>query len=99
MPEALGHQHLNLFPQYFFPAIPENLFGLRIDQDDLALAIYHHHRIRCRLQQSAELRLRPFAVSHVANGAGNQHPLFRLQRAKTDLYRKFAPILVQAVQF
>src|SRR5258708_1766875 len=80
-------------------SVAEQFLDLRIDQNNLPLSIYHHHRIGSGFQQPAELRLSSVPLGAIPNSTRHHLSFFRLQRTETDLYRKFVPILVQAVQF
>src|SRR6516164_2403045 len=56
-------------PQQFVPPISEELFGLRIDQDDFPLLVDYHHSIGRRLQKSTKLMFRFLLLGDVvANG-------------------------------
>lgn len=62
------HQQFEFFSQQLFAAVAEQLFHLRVDQNNSAFAIDHHDRVGCRFQQSPELGLGTFALGDVAAG-------------------------------
>ena len=46
MPQALRHQHLDFLPQQFTSRITEEFFDLRVDDDNLSLAVNDDDRVR-----------------------------------------------------
>ena len=68
--EALRNDVLYLPPQEFIAVVPELFLRLNIQQDDLPTRVYHHHRIRSRLQQPAVLRLRLLALAEIVADLG-----------------------------
>jgi hypothetical protein len=61
--ETLGNDVLHFLAQKLVAAIAELLFRLKVQQNDLAALVHHHHRIGSRFQQPAvsALHLRQMA--------------------------------------
>ena len=96
--EALGHQQLDGLAQQLVAAPAEQLDRLRVDEDDVPLAVDDDHGVRRGLQQVLELLVRTLAVGDVADGTHHHGALFGVDRAQADLDRKLSTILAQAVQ-
>jgi len=60
--QALGHEHLDGPAEHLAASVAEELLGLGVDQDDPPLLVHDHHRVRGRLEQPPELRLRLLAI-------------------------------------
>src|SRR5258708_15781240 len=96
--KPLGYEQLDPLTDHLLAAIPEDLLGLRVHENDSAILAHNHHRIWRRLEKAPELLLGPLAVRDVANGTGHQRSFFGLQRAQADLDREFRAVLAEAEQ-
>src|SRR5205807_1861665 len=67
--EALGQHHLDLFPQELRARVAEELLGLRIHQDDVAVAVHDDDGVWGGFQQPLEFLLRFLALADVADRA------------------------------
>ena len=80
--------------------IAELLLGLKIENDDLAALVDHHHRVRRRFEEPAvaalhlrQMLLGRLAHADVADRRGHQDAFGAFQRAQHDLDRKRAAVL------
>jgi hypothetical protein len=97
-PKALGDEQLDPLPDQLLAAVAEQLLGLRVDQQDTAVAVDDHHRVRRRLEQTAELLLGAAALADVADRARHPHAVFGLDRTQADLHGKLGAVLAQPEQ-
>ena len=98
--EAFRNDVRYLLPHEFVAVVAELLLGLQIQQDDPAVLVDHHHRVRGRFQQPAVAALhlrqnlfRGLAHADVADRRRHQRSFRALQRAQHDLDRKLAAVL------
>ncbi len=77
---ALGDELLDAVADQLFASVAEQLLGLRVDQHDRAVLTHDHHRIGGGLEQATELLLRVLPIRDVADRAGYQRALVRLER-------------------
>ena len=96
--EALGHQQLDGLAQQLVAAPAEQFHRLRVDEDDVPLAVDDDHGVRRGLQQVLELLVGALAVGDVADGTHHHGALFGVDGAQADLDRKLSTILAQAMQ-
>ena len=96
--KTVGDEHLHLVAQKFLPRVAEELFRLRVDQDDLAVVVDDHHRVGRRLEQAAKFFLGAAAVGDVAHRGADEHALLGSQRAEADLDRELGAVPAQALQ-
>ena len=52
--DRVGHQHLHRLADELVPSVPEQPLGLGVDQGDPPVPLDAHHRVRRRLEQTAE---------------------------------------------
>src|SRR5437764_5717500 len=77
-------------------AVAEQPLRLSVDERDPAVAVDSHDRVRRRLQQPAELRLRALAIADVAHGGGDEPAVLGLDGVQADLRGKFAAVLASS---
>ena len=77
--EALGNDVRDLLAEQLVAAVAELLFGLHVEQDDLAGLVHHHHGVGRRLEQAAiaalhlrQMLLGVLAHADVADRRGHQ---------------------------
>src|ERR1700687_4633767 len=98
--KARRNDVLDLLPEQLIAAVAKLLLCLKIQKNDLAALVHHHHRIRSRLQAPAvpaphlrQMLFRGLAHADVADRRRYQDSFGALQRAEHDLDRKLAAIL------
>jgi hypothetical protein len=90
--ESFGHKEINRTPEEFRPLVSKEAFRLGVRQDDLAGPLHDDNRVRRGFEESAKLRLGFLAIADIANRAHRQRALLSLERAQTDLHRKFGAV-------
>ncbi len=93
---AFRDQHLDTLAQQLGAGVAEELFGLRVYQRDLALIVHNNHGVGRSFQQRAEFFFGLFAHCDIPYCARDQDTVGSLDRAKTDLERKFRTIFSQS---
>src|SRR6266567_1692890 len=98
-PESNWNQDFDGLAKEFHTPVAEELFRLRIDEDDAAVLSSHNHGIWSGIQQSKNSLLGAFAVGNIPDRAGDEQAAIGLDRAEADLYRKFATVLPESIKF
>ena len=96
--KTLRDEDLDLLAQEFFARVAEELFRLRIHQNDAPRAIDNDNCVRRGFQQTAEFLLGLFSFRDIPNGAHCQRSILGFQGAETDLHRELDAILAPAVK-
>ena len=92
------HHQLDPLTDELVTRVAKELLRLRVDQQDPTFAIDNHHRVRCGLEEAAELLFRFFPFGDVADGGRHERAVLGFKWAQADLDRKLRTVLAQAVQ-
>src|SRR6266850_622299 len=98
LPIALRQQHLDFLVKQFAARVPEELFGLRIHQHDVAVAVHDDDGVRGGFQQPLEFLLRFLALADVADRARHEPAFLGLEGAQADFDRELRAVLAPAVE-
>ncbi len=86
--KSLRDQKLHRLLEKLAARVAEDLFGLRVDQNDVALLIDDQHGVWRGLQKALEFLLGFLAFGDVPNGARDQHTFVSFEGAQADFNRK-----------
>ena len=98
LPVALRQHDLDVPVDQLLARVAEELFGLRVRNDNPAGAVHDEHRIGRRFEQGAEFLLRLPAAGDVADRAHDERVLVRVDRVQADLDGKLAAVLAPPIE-
>ena len=92
--EGFRHQHLHRLTEEFFALVTEQLFGLSVNQDDLARRVHEDHGIGREFEQAAKYLL---GGAGLGGGLGRElrigrvvgHDWLRLGRTQASAFTTF----------
>src|SRR5882757_6438641 len=97
-PVPLRQQELDFLVEQLGAREAEELLGLRIDQNDVALPVDDDDRVRRGFEQALEFLLRLLALADVADRAHDERAFLGLQRTQADFHGELSAVLAQAVE-
>ena len=97
-PETLRDQHFDRLIDEIFSQKAEELFGLSVDEDDLAAVVDHDHGARGRFDDQAEALFGAFPLRDVDDGRKDEAPLLGLDRVQANLDGNLAAVFAQPEQ-
>ena len=96
--QTLGHLYLDRLADQGLAPVAEQGLGLPVHEPNPAFLVDDHHRVRCGLEQVADLFLAPATRGRIADRGDDEHALVRPQRRQADLHREFPTVLAAAEQ-